>query len=89
MIHECDILSSRNNIDMQPPEYLGDIFDDLNKPLEFDENYTINFGKHAGKRMIDVYKEDPGYLVWCEENLHKPDLQKMIKAMKQHLKNEE
>lgn len=87
MIHECDILSSRNNIDMQPPEYLNDIFDDLNKPLEFDENYTINFGKHAGERMIDIYKSDPGYLVWCEENLHKPDLQRMIKAFKAYLKN--
>jgi hypothetical protein len=89
MIHECDILSSRNNIDMQPPEYLNDIFEDLNKPLEFDEGYTLTFGKHAGKRLIDIYKSTPDYVVWCEENLHKPDLQKMIKAMKEYLKNKE
>jgi hypothetical protein len=89
MIHECDILSSRNNIDMQPPEYLNDIFADLNTPLEFDENYTFTFGKHAGKRLIDVYNSAPDYIAWCEENLHKPDLLKMIKAMKEHLNNKE
>ena len=89
MIHECDILSSRNNIDMQPPEYLNDIFDDLNKPLEFDEDYKLTFGKHSGQRLIDVYKSAPDYVAWCEENLHKPDLLKMIKAMKEHLNNKE
>ena len=88
-VHECDILSSRNNIDMQPPEYLSDIFEDLNQPLEFDENYTITFGKHSGKRLVDVYKEDPSYLLWCEENLNKQDLKQMIKAMKEYLKNKE
>lgn len=89
LIHMCDILSSRNNIDMQPPEYLNDVFEDLNHPLEFDENYTLTFGRHAGKLLIDIYKSDPSYLSWCEENLHKPDLLKMIKAMKEYLKNKE
>ena len=89
MIHECDILSSRNNIDMQPPEYLKDIFDDLNKPLEFDENYTLVFGKHAGKRLIDVYRSAPDYITWMEENIHKRDVLDMIKAMREHLNNKE
>lgn len=89
MIHECDLLSSRNNIDMSIPEYLNDIFDDLNKPLEFDENYKLTFGKYSGQRLIDVYNSAPDYIAWCEENLHKPDLLKMIKAMKEHLNNKE
>lgn len=88
MIHECDILSSRNNIDMQPPEYLKDIFGET-EPLQFDENYTITFGKHAGKRLIDVYRAAPDYIAWCEENIHKPDFIKMIKAMKEYLNNKE
>lgn len=88
-IHECDILSSRNNIDMQPPEYLKDIFEDINTPLEFDENYTLTFGKYSGQRLIDVNRFAPDYILWCEENLHKPDLLKAIKAMKEYLKNKE
>ena len=89
MIHECDILSSRNNIDMQPPEYLKGIFQDLNTPVEFDENYTLTFGKHAGKRLIDVYKSAPDYIEWMEQNINKRDVLSMIKAMKEHLKGKE
>lgn len=89
MIHECDILSSRNNIDMTIPEHLKDIFEDINIPLEFDENYTLTFGKHSGKRLIDVYRSSPDYVVWMEENIHKHDVLNMIKAMKDYLKNKE
>lgn len=85
-VHECDYLSSRNNIDMQPPEYLKDIFQDLNTPVEFDENYTLPFGKHAGKRLIDVYKSDKGYIEWMEQNTYKREVMQMIKAMKEFLK---
>lgn len=90
MIHMCDILSSRNNIDMQPPEYLKDIFDDIKEVVEFDEEYAINFGRHKGKKLIDVYKEDADYLRWCEENLtQRRDLISMIRAMKEWLKEKE
>ena len=89
LIHMCDIMSSRNNIDMQPPEYLKNIFEDMNEPLVFDENYILTFGKWSGHRLIDVYQSAPDYVDWCEENLHKPDLLKMIKAMKEYLKNKE
>lgn len=82
MVHVADYLASRKCLTMDFEGYIVE-----EEPIVFDENYTINFGKHAGKRMIDVYKSDPGYLVWCEENLHKPDLQKMIKAFKAYLKN--
>ena len=84
-VHECDYLSSRNNIDMPIPEYLKDIF--VDEPIEFDENYTLPFGKHAGKRLIDIYKHAPDYVEWMEQNINKRDVLNMIKAMKEHLKN--
>lgn len=87
--HECDILSSRNNIDMQPPEYLKDIFGEENIKVEFDENYVMPFGKHAGQKLIDVYKAHPDYIAWCEENIHKKDVLNMIKSMKEYIKNKE
>lgn len=87
MIHMCDILSSRNNIDMQPPEYLQDIFEDIE--VEFDEDYTMPFGKYAGRRLIDIYNEKPDYIMWMEENIHKPEVQQKIKALKRYLKNKE
>lgn len=84
MVHVADYLASRKCLTMDFSDY-----NTAQEPLEFDENYTMTFGKYNGKRIIDIYKSDPGYLVWCEENLHKPDLQKMIKAMKEYLKNKE
>lgn len=87
--HECDILSSRNNIDMQPPEYLKDIFEEENTKVEFDENYVMPFGKHAGQKLIDVYKAHPDYIAWCEENINRHDVLNMIKAMKEYIKNKE
>lgn len=89
MIHECDILSSRNNIDMQPPEYLKEIFSDMVPQVTFDPEYKIPFGKHSGRRLIDVYKAAPNYIAWCEENIHRSDFQQMIKAMKEYVKNKE
>ena len=86
-VHECDYLSSRHNIDMQIPEYLKDIFTD--EPVEFDPGYTITFGKHAGMRLIDIYRCMPDYVSWMEENIRKPDVQKNIKAMKKWLEQKE
>jgi hypothetical protein len=84
MVHVADYLASRKCLTMD-----FDGYSMAQEKVEFDENYTLTFGKHASKRLIDVYKSDPGYIAWCEENLHKPDLQNMIKAMKEHLKNKE
>lgn len=84
MVHVADYLASRKCLTMDFDGYSVE-----QESVGFDENYTMNFGKHNGNRLIDVYKSDPGYLLWCEENLHKPDLQKMIKAMKEYLKNKE
>lgn len=84
MVHVADYLASRKCLTMDFSDYTM-----VQETLEFDENYTLTFGKHSGQRLIDVYKSAPDYIAWCEENLHKPDLLKMIKAMKEHLNNKE
>lgn len=89
MIHMCDILSSRNNIDMQPPEYLQSVFQDEEVEIEFDENYTMSFGKYAGQRLIDIYNRRPDYVDWMENNINKRDVLNMIKAMKESFKKKE
>lgn len=89
MVHMCDILSSRSNIDMKPPEYLNDIFGEDEEEVEFDENYTLSFGKHSGERLIDIYNLQRDYVEWMEENIHKRDVLKQIKAMKKWLEDKE
>lgn len=77
--HECDILSSRNNIDMQPPEYLKDIFGD-ESPVN-PENFLINFGKYSGKTLREIKECDEGYFLWMAENINKPQIKSAIKMM--------
>ena len=86
-VHECDYLSSRNNIDMLIPDYLKEIFGNVS--IEFDENYKLNFGKYAGQRLIDVYAHKPDYVEWLEGNIHKQDVLNQIAAMKKHIKDAE
>lgn len=85
LIHVCDILSSRSNIDMEIPLYLSDIFEDA--PIEFDPEYTMPFGKYAGKKLIDIYNSRPDYVEWMENNINKIDVLNAIKAMKTYVKN--
>lgn len=89
LIHVCDILSSRHNLDMAPPEYLADIFNDVEVPTEeFNPETTFTFGKYKGQRMIDVYEKVPDYFDWMESNIHKRDILNTIKAMKKYLEKD-
>jgi hypothetical protein len=85
MVHVADYLASRKCLTMDFSDYATI----EQKPLEFDENYTLTFGKYSGKRLIDVYKHAPDYIAWMEENIRKDDVVQMIKAMKEHLNNKE
>lgn len=88
-IHMCDILSSRHNLDMDIPDYLSDIFKDIEVPtIEFDPETTFTFGKYKGQRMIDVYEKVPDYFDWMESNIHKRDILNTIKAMKKYLEKD-
>ena len=30
---------------------------------------TLTFGKHKGSTVASILQDDPGYLIWCEENM--------------------
>ena len=83
MVHVADYLASRKCITMDFEGYSV-----MQEKVEFDENYKLTFGKHAGQRLIDVYRSAPDYVTWMEENIRKPDVVNMIKAMKEYLSKE-
>lgn len=80
MLHVADYLSSRKCLTMDFENSVT-----VNTKVEWDENYTLSFGKHSGKRLIDVYQKHPDYIAWCEENIKRQDFLNMIKAMKESL----
>ena len=84
LVHLADYLASRKDLIMDFEGYVA-----APPVTTFDPEYKISFGKHSGQRLIDVYKTAPDYIAWCEENIHRTDFLKIIKAMKEYLKNKE
>ena len=84
LVHLADYLASRKDLTMDFDGYAA-----TPTSVIFDPEYKIAFGKHAGRKLIDVYKAAPDYITWCEENIHRADFLQTIKAMKEYLKNKE
>jgi hypothetical protein len=88
LVHECDILSSRSDIDMQPSEYLKGVFGGIEtKPETPNINeYKMTSGSFAGKTIPEIAKIRPNYLTWAIEN-HPNEVVRTL--AKQYLANQE
>ena len=78
-VHECDYLSSRNNIDMQPPEYLKACFGEVELP-SIDE-HIVEFGKYKGKTLLEINKIERGWIHWAKENIHRHPEATLLKQL--------
>lgn len=81
LVHECDILSSRADIDMRPSDYLKSIFGEEKIELPNLDDYIISFGKHKGEKLIDVFRTDHDYCMWLKENSYQKEIVNMIKQL--------
>lgn len=84
MVHVADYLASRKDISLS-----FDNFSVAPETVAFDENEIINFGKHKGKRYLDVYNDEPDYFDWMENNASNRNIVNKIKAMREYLKTKE
>lgn len=89
LVHECDILSSRADIDMQPSDYLKSIFGEEKIELLNLDDYIISFGKHKGEKLIDVFKTDNDYCMWLKENSYQREIVNMIKKIEANQEDDE
>jgi len=85
MVHVADYLASRKSISLD----FDNIVVEQPAAITFSEDTVIDFGKHKGKRYLDVYNSDPDYFDWVENNVHKKEILNMIKAMREYLKVKE
>lgn len=75
-IHLADYLASRKDLTVafdtsaQPKTQSTDV-----------NEYVIDFGKHKGTKLIDLYKKDKGYCMWLKENAFKRELVEIIKQI--------
>lgn len=84
LVHLADYLASRKDLTV---EFGAQAV--VTEKKEFDESYTLSFGRHSGKRLIDVYRATPDYVDWMEQNISRRDVLDMIKGMKEYLKKQE
>lgn len=81
LVHECDILSSRSDINMQPSDYLKSVLGGNEAPKIDVDEYVINFGKYKGTKLIDLYNKDRSYCMWLKENSYMTEVVEMIKQI--------
>ena len=89
LVHECDILSSRADIDMQPSDYLKSVFGEEKIESPSPNDYVINFGKHKGEKLIDIFKTDHDYCMWLKENSYQREVVDMIKKIEANQEDDE
>ena len=84
-VHLADYLASRKDLTMafdetaQPKSELPDV-----------NEYIIDFGKrHKGKKLVDVFKQDRGYITWCEENFRKEPFISLVELLKKQEQTQE
>lgn len=75
-VHLADYLASRKDLTMA--------FDNIEIPKITPTNiddYVINFGKHKGAKLIDLYNTDRSYCMWLKENSYQREVVEMIKQI--------
>lgn len=87
-VHECDYLASRSDIDMQPSDYLNGVFGEEKTELPNLDDYILNFGKHKGEKLIDVFETDHDYCMWLKENSYQKEVVNMIKKIETNQEDE-
>lgn len=82
-IHECDILSSRADLDMIIPDELKDILSGVKteeKEVSLEE-YCVDFGKYSGRTLLEIRDIDPGYIRWAKENMTREPVRTLLMQM--------
>ena len=89
LIHECDILSSRADLDWIIPQELKDIMGSVENDVIPDlaevatptiEDYKIDFGKYKGLTIVQLKEVDSDYLRWAKENITREPFRTLASA---------
>ena len=83
-VHLADYLASRKSLTMdfegyeQPKVEVPDV-----------NEYVVNFGKHSGTKLVDLWKTHRDYCAWLKENVHREPLTSLIKLLEKQEKDQE
>lgn len=83
LVHLSDYIASRGDIHILFEE------DEAKPQLPDPNEYTLNFGKYSGRKLIDVFNHHRDYLEWCKENVKREPLMSLIKQLEEQESNQE
>ncbi len=75
-VHLADYLASRKDLTMA--------FDNYEQPkveLPDVNEYVVNFGKHSGTKLVDLFRTHRDYCSWLKENVQREPLQSLLKQL--------
>ena len=75
-VHLADYLASRKDLTMNFEGWEQQAVQVINP-----NDYVINFGKHKGEKLIDVFRTDHDYCMWLKENSYQREIVDMIKKI--------
>ena len=81
LIHECDILASRADLDwIIAPELKELLGEDSGDDLPNINEYRVPFGKHAGMTIPEIDALADGYLNWASENITREPFRSLLES---------
>lgn len=78
LIHLCDYLSSRSDIDMTYSQEVKDLITE-NLPAPNPKSFKMPFGKYKDQTFEFVQEVDPDYLTWLKNNME--DIREPLKTL--------
>lgn len=83
LIHECDILSSRADLDWIIPQELKDALNGIETGAAAQalEEYKIDFGKYKGLTIPELKERDSDYFRWAKENITREPFKTLSEGM--------
>ena len=80
LIHECDILASRNDLDWIISDELKNIIkEEMPDPMV--DEYEIPVGKYKGRKLVEIFAIDPDYCRWMRDNIDRQPLKSMLEEL--------
>ena len=83
-VHLADYLASRKDLTMA--------FDETIQPkveLPNVNEYLLDFGKHKGSKLIDVFQKHRDYINWCKENFRKEPFISLVELLEKQEASQE
>lgn len=74
LLHACDYLASRKDIEMQFGEEMKAELPDVN-------TWVLPFGKYKGMTLVEIQAENPGYIEWAKSNANTEPFRSLVATL--------